>query len=81
MNENQIKNELAKRKTDLAWWSEKLTHSRKAGKIGICHAQISWHRERISQLKRMRFDLLVNFFETADMQGLREREDKSTRKS
>jgi hypothetical protein len=57
MNEKQINQELAKRKKDLAWWTEKLSRSRNPGKIGICQAQISWHRERIGQLKRMRFDL------------------------
>tara|TARA_A100001037_G_scaffold289098_1_gene300502 strand:+ start:101 stop:295 length:195 start_codon:yes stop_codon:yes gene_type:complete len=58
MNEKQINYELAKRKKDLAWWVEHLqTRVHSIEGKSVADLQIRWHRDRISQLKRMRFDL------------------------
>mgnify|MGYP001392463408 FL=1 len=59
MNEAQIANELKKRKADLAFWQDQFNRvmGNDAGMWSICEMQVKWHRERISQLKGMRFAL------------------------
>ena len=62
MNEAQIANELKKRKADLAFWQDQFNRvmGNDAGMWSICEMQIKWHRERIAQLKGMRFALHCN---------------------
>ncbi len=61
MNQAQIANELEKRKADLAFWVDHRDERvNDAGVLSICEMQIKWHRERIAQLKGMRFAQLSN---------------------
>ena len=62
MNEAQIANELQKRKADLAFWQDQFNRvmGNDAGMWSICEMQVKWHRERIAQLKGMRFALHCN---------------------
>ena len=62
MNEAQIANELKKRKADLAFWQDQFDRvmGNDAGMWSICEMQIKWHRDRIAQLKGMRFALHCN---------------------
>ena len=61
MNEAQIANELKKRKADLAFWVDHRDERvNDMGVLSICEMQIKWHRDRIAQLKGMRFALHCN---------------------
>lgn len=63
MNIKQIESELKRKKADLAWWSEHKTcisANDSAGMVGVCDLQINHARERIAQLKGMRFALHCN---------------------
>ena len=62
MNQAQIANELKKRKADLAFWVDQFDRvmGNDAGMWSICEMQIKWHRDRIAQLKGMRFALHCN---------------------
>ena len=56
MNEKQIEKEISKRVNDLAFWVDHLAE--RVSDIGvqsICNMQISWHRQRILDLKSMLF--------------------------
>ena len=55
MNKEQIKQELEKRKSDLAFWVEQFDRvmGNDSGMWKVCEMQINKNAERIGQLKRM----------------------------
>lgn len=63
MNIKQIEYELKRKKADLAWWTEHkqtISANDEAGMVGVCDLQINHARERIGNLKRLRFNLHCN---------------------
>ena len=61
MNKEQIEQELKRKKADLAWWVEHkndlASRNDEGGMVGVCDMQIDLARERIGNLKRMKFAL------------------------
>jgi hypothetical protein len=62
MNKEQIEYELQRKKADLAWWTEHkndiASRNDEGGMVGVCDLHIDHARERIGNLKRMKFALL-----------------------